>query len=87
MASYDRRLKTGLFNYVIPEFQSQCKVPLQDDVRPAAIVPSEVVALGEIGLRTESVRAKSESGERLQVRPSQEIANVIERNDIDAIER
>ena len=84
--------EAGLSSYVIPEFQSQSKVPLQDDVGPASVIPGELVTVvrrhePRRGRRrpAEAIGTQPRSGERLDTRPDREIADVVEGDELDSI--
>jgi hypothetical protein len=89
--------EAGPSSYVIPEFQSQGKVPLQPDVGPASVIPGELVTVvrtdeaqnNQRGRRrsTEVIGSQPGGGERLHARPNTEIADVIEGDEIDAVVR
>ena len=88
--------EAGLAGYIISEFKAQGKVPLQHDVCPASVIPSELMAVVRLdrggnngrdhgGSAAEVIGPQADSGKRLHRRPHPEIVHVIESNEIDAI--
>ena len=75
----------GLAADVISELQSQGQVPSQHDVGPTSVVPYKPETVRTTVRPAEAIRPKPDRSEGLHFRPHREIADVIERNDVEMI--
>ena len=70
---------------VVPELESQGQVMLQRDVCPASEVRGEMETVRETGGSTEAAGSEPHRSERLHLRQQQEIPDVVEGNEVEAI--